>query len=415
MEKQIKVLWLSNIEFSNSQLQSTGTWLSAMGNALQSTKKIELFNITQSKRSKYTQEAIGSIKQWLVPFERFNKKGLPSLKTINYIQRIVEEVRPEIIHVWGTENYWGLLTARGYINGNILLETQGLRYACAKVYYGGLTFSELLKCIGLKEILNPGKSIFAGKIQSERWGKFEIEILKAHKNISTQSDWIRAHVFLSNQNCKIHRSEMMLRNEFTESAAWNRKNLNPIIFTSSAGSRAYKGIHVLFKALSILKQHYPTIVLQIAGSHLKGIKTSGYSKFLMQEALRLGISNSIQWLGSLDSTKIVSQLHSSSVVVIPSFVESYSMSLAEAMIVGTPIVVAYSGAMTELAVNNESALFYTAGDEVMCAHQIEKVLEDHNFALNLSKNARIVGLLRNNTNKVIEQQLSIYNSLLEGK
>ncbi len=129
---------------------------------------------------------------------------------------------------------------------------------------GGLTTVELLKCTGFKEILKPNKSLFAGKIESKRWGIFEIEMIKTHKNISIQSEWIRAYISSIN-NSKIFETGMILREKFTNS-------LNPILYTSSLGATAYKGLRILFKALSILKKNYPNVILKIAGSHLNGIK-----------------------------------------------------------------------------------------------------------------------------------------------
>lgn len=417
MGKKIKVVWLSNVAFSNMEIQSTGTWLIAMGQALLSNSTIELHNIAQSNKCIYKKESIGSLTQYYVPIEKLKRNGLPSSKTIKFIVEIIKEINPDIIHVWGTENYWGLLTARNFIKGVVLLEIQGLKYLVAKVYYGNLTLFELLKSINLKEILKPTTSLFAGKYRLYKWGKYEKEMIKAHENIATPSDWISFHVSLINKKCRKYRSGMILRKEFTESIQWDRKDVQDlVIFSSSNVAHAYKGLHVLFKSLFILKKKYPSIILKIAGNHiLSGIKTKGYLKFLKNEAKNLGINESIKWLGPLNSKEIVCQLRSSHVNVIPSFVESYSMTLAEAMMVGTPTVVAFSGAMPELAHHCESALFYTATDEVMCAMQIEKILKDKELAERLSDNARTIGLKRHDAKAIISKQLKIYEELIRTK
>ena len=409
----MKVLWLSNIGFNLSPIQSSGTWLISMGNALISTGKVELYNIcpTSNKNKYYKNENINKISQWNVPIEKLDKCGLPSKKTIKYIQDIVDELNPDIIHIWGVENYWGLLSSRKLIKGNVLLEIQGLKYACAKVFFGGLIFKEKIKCIGIKEILYPNKSIFASKNRFEKWSKFEFEIIKYHCNISTQSDWIRAHVISMNPDCKIYETGIILREEFTKSESWKRTKDNPVLFTTISGAFAYKGLHVLLRAVSILKLYYPNIKLKIAGSQINGRRTSGYFKFLISEAKRKNILDSIEWLGCLDAKEIVHHLQISSVAVIPSFVESYSLSLAEAMVLGVPCVVAFSGAMPELATDNKSALFYSAMDEIMCASQIRRIIENKELATKISINAKETGISRNNPLNVVNKQIEIYNSL----
>jgi glycosyltransferase involved in cell wall biosynthesis len=408
----MKILWLSNIALSDSAIKSTGTWLTAMSQALVSQNDIILFNISQRKVNYYQKEKIGNITQWLVPLERLTEKGLPSTKTIKFIQNIVKDIDPDIIHIWGTENYWGLLTARGFIKGNILLEMQGLKYSCIKDFYGGLSFYELLKCIKIKEILKFKSSLFYNRYKFKKWGGFEKEIIQFHNNISIQSEWIRAHISAIKNTGRIFKTGMILRDEFTNSEKWKRNNGKLVLFTSTSGTTAYKGIHILFRALAILKKEFPNVTLKIAGSYIKGLKTSGYTKFLLNEAKRMGIYSNIEWLGSLNANDIVSQMHISMVDVVPSFVESYSMAFAEAMAVGIPCVVAYSGAMPELAQDNESALFYSANDEVMCANQIKKLITDKDLSNKLSKNSIRVSFLRNNCSNIVNNQLSIYKSII---
>ena len=75
----------------------------------------------------------------------------------------MEDSKPDIIHIWGVESYWGLLTARGFVRGNVLLEIQGIRETCARVFYGGLSWPEVLSTIKTKEFIKPKISLPAQK------------------------------------------------------------------------------------------------------------------------------------------------------------------------------------------------------------------------------------------------------------
>jgi glycosyltransferase involved in cell wall biosynthesis len=411
-----KILWLSNFRFSKDANRSTGTWLEAMGIAIARTNECQLFNITHGKVKKTEQADCGPIRQWVVPYAPSHMDGLPRREIVSDIQRIVAELRPDLIHVWGTENYWGLLTARNLLPFPSLLEIQGLKYAIAPKMLGELTFFEILRCIGLKECIRPSYSIIAGQAQFKRATLFENEIIKGHSCIAVPSEWAKAHVEFVNPTCRLFPTRMMLRTEFTDSKPWQLcADHPPTLFTSSSGSVPYKGLHVLLRAVFLLKKEFPKIRLNVGGAHIqKGFRRSGYARWLLREVQSLGISDNVRFLGPLAANEIVEQLHQTSVSVIPSFIESYSVALAESLAVGVPTVASYAGAMPEFAVDGVSALFFPSGDETMCARRIRKILLSPSVAVELSLNARQVGLLRYNPPAVLNRQLEIYNEVMGG-
>ncbi|MDP4238366.1 MAG: glycosyltransferase family 4 protein [Bacteroidota bacterium] len=417
MKNKKKILWFSLYPFREENMRSTGTWLGSMIQALLETDEVELYNVAFGNVEEPTRKDCKKVSQWIIPHEKINKKGLPSRKTINYIKKLEAEISPDLIHIWGTESYWGMLAAQKILSAPVLLDMQGIIVACAKVYYGGLTNKELIECIGLKEILLPIRHLYFRKRGFEKKGIHERYIIQNTPFISVQSEWVKTYIEHENPVCKIFPTGIMLRKEFYEAQPWTIENReNPVIFTSSSGSVSYKGLHVLFRAIAVLKQKFPTIQLRIAGiiQYAKyGYIRDGYSAWLLKEAKRLDIVDSIVWLGGLNAEEIVDQFHAASAVVIPSYVESYCLVLAEAMIVGVPTAVSYAGAMPELARHNESALYFPVGDYMSCACQIEKLLFNKALAEKLSKQAREEGLNRNNANKVVKRQLEIYNEVID--
>ena len=414
------VLWLCNRPIEEDSDRRDGTWFTAMARALAASGEIRLATVSQAKVKSVCRSDFGNIAQWIVPYEPLDRGGLPPSRTVKAIQQAAAEINPDLVHVWGTEDYWGLLTARGILAGPVVLDMQGIKCVYARVYYGGLTLTERIRCIAPLDILLPGRSFLFGKQRFERWGEFEKEMMMKHQFISTQSDWVRCHVSDINPQCTLFKTGIALRREFFESDPWTpQKNQNkktPVIFTSSSGALAYKGFHILMRAIAILKKKYPGIVLNVAGDIIKkGIRRSGYSRWLQSEARRLEITENIRWLGPLDADGIIRQLRRSSAVVIPSFIETYSLALAEAMLVGVPVVASYAGAMPELANDGESALFFPTGDESACAWQLDRILNDDELSIRLSHNARKTGLSRNAPRTVLERQLEIYNIILNGE
>ena len=411
-----KILWLCNVAFSNRKLRGTGTWLEATSEALVDSG-FELSNITFGNVKKVTRSDAGAIKQWLVPKEKLSKKGLPSKETIQAIKSIESHLMPDLIQIWGTESYWGMLAVNKIIKSPVILEMQGMLHLYEKVYYGGLSTKDVLNCIGLKEILFPKLLLQKKKKNFREQGKLEKIIIKGTDHISVQSEWVNSVVQHSNPSAKIYSTKMLLRKQFYNAATWQHSSSSePTIFTSSSGSVPYKGLYVVFRVLSVLKDRYPNLKVRIAGNIPTTKSTwrrDGYTNWLLSEAKKCKVEDAIEWLGPLDVNEIIKEIQQASVVVIPSYIETYCLALAEAMYLGAPVVVSYSSAMTELAKDGESALYFPIGDHISCAAQVEKVLSDKSLATKLGKNARETGIIRNAPESFIDNQISIYNEFLK--
>lgn len=411
MDNKLKVLWFCNVDLSDTEPNATGTWLHTMADALIKTGEVELYNITLSNVRVQTYENHSSLKQWMLPNEPLTD-GLPSSKTIEKIRAIVSAVNPDLIHIWGTENYWGLLSARGYIKGQIILEIQGLKFVLHKYFYAGLSFKDVIKCISLKEIIKPKVSIISQKKSFKKWGEFEKEMLVKHNVISTQSDWVRSYVKNENNNANIISTSILLRKEFLMAKKWDVNNCVKFrIFTIASGA-SYKGLHVLLDSVSVLKKKYPEVSLIIAGKIKKGIREGGYSKWLKKRTKELNIVENVNWVGSLNADSMVGQIHQSNVVVIPSFLESYSLAFDESLTVGAPTVTSFSGALPELAIHEKTTLFYPPGDAIMCASAISKFFDNESYASMISQNA-YDEKKRKHKEKIINPQLDIYRKLLK--
>lgn len=412
----MRILWFGGF-LSGQERCATGTWQDNMSQALVASGAVTLGNICTYNVKKSIRQDVGPINQWLIPASTiFARDGLPSKKIIADILRAVDEFGPDLIHVWGVESFFGLLTARGYITQPAILEMQGLKGAIAKNYSGGLTAKEQRECIGIKEIIK-GRSISKEALKFEKWGVFEREIISGHRFIATQTDWIDAWVKSINTTCTTFHSvrAILLGDFFYGMPRWKFK-LNPTLFCSAAYSSPFKGLHVAIRAISILKDKFPDVKLRIAGAHSRnGIRKDGYVAWVERQARILGISEKITWLGPLSSNQICSELNSASAMIMPSFIENCSTSMQEAMMAGTPVVASYVGGLPSLAHDEESALFFPAGDHVMCARQIERLIIDVDLATHISHNARLVALDRNDPKKVIENQLESYKKIISKK
>ena len=406
----MKVLWLSNAVLSAGDKGVSGTWLDAMAQRLAASSRLMLSNIVTGNVSEPVSRNSPSIQQWLVPSSPPGKNGLPCRKTVEMVTRTIETQAPDLIHVWGVETWWGLLAARQLLNPSVpvLLEIQGLKGACARVFAGGMTVSEQRNCRYLKEMLL-GRSFVKDRKELLEWGRFEQEIIAGCRFISTQSPWVASWVQAANPDCTRFDVELMLRQAFYDSTPWSPASPEPVIFCSSAYSVPYKGLHDAIRAVALLSRRFPEIRLRIAGSIQKSsFRQDGYVRWLNNLCTELGIANRVDWLGPLTADQIVREIQNCSAFVMPSHCESYCVALAEALYLGCPAVTAYTGGTAWLASDEVTGLFYPPGDEAMCARQLERILTNRELASRLSCNARTGAQERNNPDSIIANQLDIY-------
>lgn len=407
----MRILWLSNRSLSKDN-GKTGTWLLALSRKLAENENIILGNISIGSDVSTKNNNWDNINEWLIPSNGLNQGGLPNSKLKTEVNNIISDFKPDLIHVWGVENFWGALTMVLAEDIPVLLEIQGLKGEIAPVYYGGLNFWDKVKCFHLRELLT-FKSIFSAKKKFEKWGKIEKSIIANHQFISTHSKWAEAKVKDINPHCEMFKNERLLRNEFYSTSRWE-ENGNKIIFTSLGYPAPFKGLFSLIKTFEKIVKRHPEAKLKIAGGfHLKGIKMDGYIRFITKEIEKRNLQNNIKWLGGLNSKGIIDELKESSISVFPSFNESYGQALAESMLMGVPTVASFNGGYSYLGKDEETILFYPAGDIEMCSLQIERLWKDKSLSESLSKNSRNFILKNNDPNKIFNKQVEIYKKLIK--
>ena len=130
----MKILWLCNCPLSDSDAGETGAWQGAMACGLLDSGAVELGIIATGPVKQFTRRDYRQVKQWLVPAgSPLGSDGLPSPSLVRAIVAAAGEFSPDLIHIWGTENFWGLLPARGLLKYPSLLEIQGLKGPYSKV------------------------------------------------------------------------------------------------------------------------------------------------------------------------------------------------------------------------------------------------------------------------------------------
>lgn len=412
----IRIIWFSNCILSKRQNRASGSWLYSMSELLCETGKVCLTNIAVCKQSNAIEHTVINdlFDEFTIPDWRLCQNGLPCLENCEKIENVCKEITPDIIHVWGVENYFCHLVPSFKTNAKVLLEIQGLRNKCADVYYGDLTAEETLKCLGVREIFFPFISIYSQKRSFRKEGLKDLNVLKKYNYISTQSEWVRAQL-MGQTNAHLYKTRMSIRKDFLEAGKWTVPTKEEIsLLWCSSTLFPYKSLQTAIKALGVLKNEYPAIKLFIVGNIKPKRKhfVNGYYKYIDQLINKLGLLDNVVYTGSLYPKEMIKMMRECMCSIQTSYVESYSLALAEAMAIGLPSVISYAGAMPELVENNVSGLFFSPGDYQSCAYNIRKLIENKSLAEKISGNA--YNRTREVSSEIIvrETQLEIYKDIL---
>lgn len=412
----MKILWLCNARFTDEKIKFTGSWLQPLAKRLQQTRKVQIINICRSNVTSMIKESEDDIIQYVLPIRKTRKYGhVPDKLTIREIIDIITKENPDIIHIWGTESVWAYMNQILSKSFKTIIDIQGLLAPYSDYYYGGLTNREIFQSIHLKELLMPTRTLYYKRKIFERRGKQETKYLQTFTHISVQSEWVKNYIKFVTPHSKIYSTRIILRDGFYNAQPWVYKTdkESPIIFSSCAAAVSYKGMHVLIKAVGLLKRKYPNIQLHLAGRISVGSKlVDGYSVYIKKLIEKLGLIYNIHFLGSIDEDIIIKELQQCSVCVISSFIETYCLAFAEAMIVGVPTVVSYAGAMPGLAEHKRDALFYNSIDYYAMAGYIDELIQNQELANTISQNSRKRRLLENDPQLVVKNQLDIYERIL---
>ena len=418
-----KILWFSNCIQSDGANKASGSWLYSMARLLTSMPDIYLINITKS-RSKNDKEIRHvqikeNFEEYVIPIRPLGKEKTPAAENKQLLEELCFKCAPDLIHVWGVENFFSKVVPSFNIDVPKLLEIQGLHDTCAEVLYGSLSPAEIIKCFGAREILFPfHKSLFSIKKDMRERGKREYAAIKQYKYIATQSRWIRDRVRSINCDAKIFETSMSLRAEFWNSHKWEYPtNGEKNFFCSSAGAITYKSIQTAIKATAEVAKIYPDVKLYIIGNFndSKWINQPGYLTFIKKLVKELKLESNVIFAGPQDANGIIGIMHKCLGSIQTSYVESYSLVVAESQSIGLPPIISFAGAMPELAEDRKTGLFYSPGDYISCAGRMLEIIENPSLAKSISEESFKLAAERNNDKKVLDVQLKIYNEILKNK
>ncbi|MEW6412949.1 MAG: glycosyltransferase family 4 protein [Candidatus Zixiibacteriota bacterium] len=142
--------------------------------------------------------------------------------------------------------------------------------------------------------------------------------------------------------------------------------------------KKYKSVQHLIQAFAIVKKQLPTSRLMVVGD-------GDYLDDLKNLALRLGLSENIEFPGYVSTQEKVTRMRRAHVAVLPSLKEGWGLTNIEANSVGTAVVAADSPGLRDSVRDGETGFLYPYGNIDQFAQKLLSVLTDVDLRIRLEK------------------------------
>lgn len=336
--------------------------------------------------------------------------------------RIIEDFNPDLIHVQGTEYFYGCFDQEVYCGKPVVVSIQGLISGLHVHYPGGLSPHELRGTNWNLRAILKGHTIYGDqRIWREGRAAQEEKILRMQRNFIGRTAWDESVIRYFNPYARYFPVNENLRPELF-AARRTRTSVKPhSIYCSASSGAPFKGAHWLIRAVASLKEEFPNIDLRIAAANglrkpkrlRDKLMDQSYNTYLRRLIGELGVADRITLLPSLPVEEVKKELEQAELYVLPSMGENSSNSLCEAMLVGTPAIATFAGGTPSMIKDGEEGLLVPPTDPYALAGAIRYAFLHGDEMEAMAAKARERALKRHDAKANAEATLKVYQELLK--
>lgn len=414
----MKILWIVNIAPGplNEKLYHTkgrDLWIGALLEGFKGKQEWKIAVATTANIKKRISIQEDNITYYALPgqvpllYKENNADNIAAWRTL------LEEEKPDLIQVWGTEFTHGLCALRQAGGIPSVIFIQGYLGSIARYYLAGIPYREARKTLTFRDFLKHDGIIQQQK-KYERSTIKEREMLQLSGRIISESRWCEENIRAIAPSIQVYHCPISINSIFREHE-WNIENIERHSIMCTASGYPIKGLHMMLRAVALLKQEFPDIKLYVPGtpqvsdgSLQQKLRKRGYTKYIERLIKELNLSSNIIWMGMVSQEKLAEQYQKSHVFVMCSAIENHSSSLMEAMMVGVPCISSAVGEIPEYVKNGENGLLYRFEEYAMLAGHIRDIFGDNNLALRLSRNGKSSIFKMHNNDTIMEDIISTY-------
>jgi glycosyltransferase involved in cell wall biosynthesis len=320
---------------------------------------------------------------------------------INECLNIIEDFKPDIIHVFGSERSFGLLSK--YTEIPVIIHLQGFLNSCSNTYFPPNTSYKdiigfyLFSPFQMANFMQ-GTSFFRHNVNREK------TILQECNYFLGRTQWDKDLAMLFNPQAKYFKCNEVLRPRFYIKPDGTKKTSQKLVLSTTISKAYYKGFDLVLKTAKILLEHSR---IQFEWD-IYGIDNFPFWQH------KLGINPdrvNVKLRGVVDADTLYNQLFRTDIFICPSYIENSSNSICEAQLIGIPVIATNVGGTSSLISNGETGILVPANDPYSLASRIIDLYRYPEKADLLGTNARKVALDRHDREKILDNMMNIYYNI----
>ena len=404
MPRRLKVLWFSPIPVSsrNGVSNCGGGWIFSLESAVAVRGDVEL-GIAFLHDSAPDRERHGNVayypmrrpRSFLDKIDRFFRISRQDRLELELCRRVVDDFRPDVIQVFGTESSFGLIARETDVP--VVIHLQGLMgpYMNAWIppgyrmwdYASRGSANPLRVALGLR-------AIAFNRHAAER----ERGIMHSCKAFMGRTEWDRAYVSLHAPQARYFTCWEALRPCFYEPGQWTPPTMP--MFVSTISGPLYKGHDMVLKTARTLKD---------SGLCDFEWRVFGVGDFRFAER-KTGVRASdvgVRPMGVATAEELKDALLHASVYVHPSYIDNSPNSICEAQVLGVPVVAANVGGVSSLFASDRSRCLVPANDPLMAAARMREAIRNPDPF----RSDRATCLIRHDPHRIADGLVDVYKAI----
>jgi glycosyltransferase involved in cell wall biosynthesis len=325
---------------------------------------------------------------------------------IRKLLKVIDNFKPDVIHVHGTEDNFGLVQMQSDIP--VVISMQGILSPCAAKYYSGIPKNIARRHEGLLT-----KWIGSGTTRSytlfQKDAERERRILNSAKFIIGRTEWDKRVTGVLAPKAQYFIGNEILRKSFYENRWAKTAFSKPLQIVTTTGGAIYKGFETVVNTAQILcKNSNVKFSWKVIGLSKNSNTVKIVQKWKDADLQKLNI----ELLGSKNAQDVVGILLSSDIYCQTSHIENSPNSLCEAMIVGMPIVATYAGGSSSLMQDKKEGFLVQDGDPYAIAGALVEYIKDFGQAADCGCRAYARAEKRHNRKDIAMDVYAIYKTMI---
>ena len=421
----MKVLWFSVTPLSLNAKENTGIegkgWISSLLQIALGIKDLELV-VVYGNQSPFKKEVEETERLKIIPINicRYGKRQIiKDMMTsrevddfvISEALKIIQEEKPDLIHVFGAEWCYGLLTKYvSKLNIPVVIHIQGL-------------WSQIRN-----SLLLPGQSSLFDRFKPELWNhplgffaryqyynlsmerhRREEQIIRSNKFFMCRTRWDQSVVRFYNKNAQIFHVDEALRREFVEcKERWRRgTEERRLVLVTTGACYSIKGPDVVLKTAKLIRENTDyEIVWKWIGGTDDEIKE--FEKLTKVKAQEVGL----KMMGTLSAMEMINELLTSDMYVHTSYSDNSPNAVCEAQYLGMPVIATDTGGVISLfSEQYDRDMIVPMNDPFYLASKIIELREDDAKAKSLADDNWTVAHQRHDGERISKQLKDTYLQL----